>query len=335
MRREVNRPPPRIVLVTPAPPRSRAGNRTTALRWAALLRRLGAHVRVATAWRGEPCDLLVAVHAVKSLTSLQDCAARSPTTARIVVLAGTDIYPTFHPDRATLAALESAGALVALQPNAGKALPPHLRAKVRTIVQSATAVPAHRQAPPFRACVLAHLRPVKDPLLPFAALARRPDLQVELVLAGEALTDELAGAAQAAVAADPRTRWLGELPRGRARELLATSHVCIVPSASEGGANVLSEAIAAGTPVLATRVDGNTGLLGDDWPGLFSAGDAAGLAELLGRAAGDPAFYQQLVERTRQLQPLVDPAREAKAWARLCEDVGVPLPGGGGSEIAR
>ncbi|MBL9075981.1 MAG: TIGR04348 family glycosyltransferase [Planctomycetes bacterium] len=315
----------RATIVTPSPRGSRHGNRVTALRWAAVLRHLGARVRIVERWRGEPCDLLVAVHAVKSADSVLAAAAALPALRVVVLLAGTDVYPTFAPSPAALAALQRADAIVALQPFAIEVLPPPLRSKARTIVQSATARPAARPREPFVACVLAHLRPVKDPLLVVRALAAVPrTLPLRVVLAGEARAPELAAAARAAAAAEPRFRWLGPLPRRRALELLAGSHACIVPSAAEGGANVVSEAIAAGTPVLATAVPGNLGLLGSDWPATFAVDDALGLAALLQRAATDADFRTLLAERTRALQPLVAPAREVAAWRRLLADLGLP-----------
>jgi len=322
--------PPRVLIVTPAPRGSRAGNRTTALRWAGLLRQLGVHVQIREAWHGEPCDLLLAVHAAKSATSVARCALALPAVRIAVLLAGTDVYPDFRPDGPTMAAIERADALIALQARAADMLPARLRGKVRTIVQSATAATAPRAGTPFRACVLAHLRPVKDPLLPFAAMAHVPrTLAIELIVAGRALLPALGKAATAAAAADDRCRWVGELPRGAARALVASSHVCIVPSAAEGGANVVSEAIAAGTPVLATSIPGNLGLLGDDWPGLFAPGDARELGGLLQRAATDRAFHQRLLARTRDLQHLVEPRHELAALRALLADLGVQRAGGG------
>jgi putative glycosyltransferase (TIGR04348 family) len=320
---------PRAWIVTPAARGSRGGNRTTALRWAALLRRLGLRVRVTDAWRGEACELLVAVHAVKSAASVLAAAAALPTLRVVVLLAGTDIYPRFEPTPDALAALHRADALVALQRHGIDSLPVELRGKVRTIVQSATAIATPR-ATTFHACVLAHLRPIKEPLLPANALAHvPPHVPIELRLAGRALVPELAAAARAAEAADPRFRWLGELPRRAARELLASSHVCIVPSTAEGGANVVSEAIAAGTPVLATAIPGNLGLLGDDWPATFPPGDAAALGALLARSAGEPAFLAMLQDRVRALQPRIAPARELAAWRQLLADLGVPAGAAG------
>jgi glycosyltransferase involved in cell wall biosynthesis len=58
----------------------------------------------------------------------------------------------------------------------------------------------------------------------------------------------------------------------------------------EGGAHVVIEAIRSGTPVLASRIDGNLGLLGDDYPGCSTWGDDAALAALLEQARDDPAM---------------------------------------------
>ena len=314
----------RAVVVTPAPRGSRSGNRTTALRWAAMLRALGLAVRVRQEWCGEPCEVLIAVHAVKTAGSVLAALRAHPALPIVVLLAGTDVYPRFSPDADAAAALDRANALIALQPFAAHTLPPHLAAKVRTIVQSATPCARARPAGVFRSCVLAHLRPVKDPLLPVRALAALPrELAIELHFAGRALTADLAAAMTTAAAADPRVRWHGELSRRAARELLASSHLCVVPSAAEGGANVVSEAIASGTPVAGTAIPGNLGLLGDDWPATFAVGDADGLARVLARAATDPGFYTSLVERTRALQPMVEPRREMAEWRRLLGDLGV------------
>ena len=291
-----------IVIVTPAERGSRSGNRKTALRQAGLLRKLGARVRIREKWQGEACDLLLAVHAVKSADSVLDCAARRPQTRIVVLCAGTDVYPVFRPDAKTGAALERADALITLQPEALEVLPADLRQKARCILQSATAQQGLARFATFTACVLAHLRPVKDPLLPFAALAHIPtDCELRIRVAGRALLPELADAARAAGERDPRAQWLGELSRQQAARLLAQSQLCIVPSAAEGGANVVSEAIAAKTPILATAVPGNTGLLGADWPGLFAPGDAAGLAALLRRCKRQSITFREFVSVAREL----------------------------------
>lgn len=317
-------PPRTVAIVTPAPRGSRAGNRVTALRWARLLRRLGHRVVVAAQVPPPPVDALLAIHARKSAAAVAAFAARGGARATAVLLAGTDVYPAFAPDAALLSCLEQAHRIVALQPLAADLLPTALRGKVRTIVQSARVPPAARPTDHLQACVLAHLRAVKDPLLPFAALELLPhDLPIAIDLAGAVLEPALGARAAAHAAADPRAHWRGELRRGAALQLLAGSHLCIVPSRGEGGANVLSEALAAGAVPLVSAIPGNLGLLGADWPGRFPVGDAPALAALLRRFATEPAFAQDLRRRTAALQPLVAPEREQQALAALLADLGV------------
>ena len=309
-------------IVTPAARRTRTGNRVTALRWTKRLRELGHRVFVAQDWQGRGCDVLIAVHAHKSAAAVARFRAAHPDRPVLLLLAGTDIYPTFLPDAPTLAALRSATRLIALQPEAGVVVPVELRDRVRTIEQSAVVAACTRPDDVFGIITLAHLRSIKDPLRAAEALRLLPglrDLRVELV--GKALDADLAAAAARLAAIEPRFSWPGELPRAAAMRALARSHLCVVPSLGEGGANVVSEAIAAGTPLLASAIPGNTGLLGDDWPGLFPVGDTAALAALIRRAREQPPFRAALQQRTAALRPLVAPARERELWRRLLAEV--------------
>src|SRR5688572_19472850 len=246
-----------------------------------MLRSLGHVVRVRGADDGRPADLLLALHAQKSAAAVNAFATRSPAAPIVVMLTGTDVYPSLadHPDAVATAA--RATLLVVLQPAAAAALPEGLRTKTRVVLQSATAPPAvPRSKHTFDVCVLAHLRSVKDPLLVARAAELLPaHVPLRVRHAGASIDPELGAAANAASSA--RYQWLGALPRQQARHLLASSHLLVVPSRHEGGANVLSEAIVAGLPVLATDVHGNTGMLGTDHPGLFPPGDANALATLL------------------------------------------------------
>lgn len=84
-----------------------------------------------------------------------------------------------------------------------------------------------------------------------------------------------------------------------------------------GGANVAIEAITSGTPVLASRIDGSVGPLGDDWPAFFPAGDDVALAALVERCVRDDGFTADLRRRCAALAPRFDPARECEAVRAL------------------
>src|SRR5437016_7231804 len=82
----------RIGIVTPAPPGSCHGNRITALRWAKILRRFGNRVSILQMYDGKPYDLLVALHARKSHSSIISFRQKHPVAPIIVALTGTDLY---------------------------------------------------------------------------------------------------------------------------------------------------------------------------------------------------------------------------------------------------
>jgi len=116
---------------------------------------------------------------------------------------------------------------------------------------------------------------------------------------------------------NPRYVWQGALSRERTLSLLARSKVCVISSLMEGGANILSEAIVIGTPVLASRIAGNVGILGESYPGLFRAGDTQNLMQLMLRAETDRDFIDNLRHHVRELASLFEPERERIAWSNL------------------
>jgi glycosyltransferase involved in cell wall biosynthesis len=95
----------------------------------------------------------------------------------------------------------------------------------------------------------------------------------------------------------------------------------VISSLMEGGANVVSEAVAAGLPVIASRIDGNLGLLGEDYAGYYAPGDTAALAAVLRRAEGEPEFLARLAAQIRAREPLFRPEREREAWRRLLAEI--------------
>jgi glycosyltransferase involved in cell wall biosynthesis len=167
-------------------------------------------------------------------------------------------------------------------------------------------------------CVIGHLRPVKDPFRAALAARRLPSAsRVRILHLGGVMEESMAVRARAEMKGNPRYRWLGEQPRARVQQILARSALCVLSSRLEGGANVLSEAIVAGTPVLASRIPGSVGILGEKYAGYFDVGDTRGLARLLERCENDPAFLARLKSDCMKLRPLFDPARERASWRKL------------------
>lgn len=306
------------------PPGARGGNRVTALRWARLLRRLGWKTFLTTEWPARPFELLVALHAGHSRPVIERCRRERPEVPVIVACTGTDLYVDLpgggERAQAVLTGLGLADRLIVLQERALDALPADLRARAHVVHQSLPA-PTERPVPDpdvFEVCLLAHLRPVKDPLL--AARATRdlpPDSRVRLLHLGSALDPELGAAAERETRDNPRYRWAGERSRRDSLCILARSRLMLSTSLQEGGANAVSEALALDVPILATEVDGTLGLLGTDHPGLFPPGDAAALTLLLNRAEREPEFLAQLTASGRARAWTTDPARERAAWEEL------------------
>ncbi len=318
-----------IRLACPAPPGSRTGNRITALRWARILRSLGHRVVLASASAGGDADALVALHARRSAQAVRSFRARYPDRPIVVALTGTDLYRDLRVSAAARRSLVLADRLVLLQPAGRAVLPDALRRKARLIYQSVATrgLRAHPPRTVGRVCVLAHLRPVKDPLLAARAVRDLPaSSRIQVVHAGRALSASMAARATAEQQRSPRYRWVGERPHRGALALLARSDVLVLSSRLEGGANVIGEACALGVAILATRIDGTVGLLGRRYPGFFQPGDVRALRRLLLRVERDRNFLGRLRGSVNAKARLFAPARERRAWDRLLAELGVGEP---------
>jgi len=314
----------KIAIVSPASSGPRSGNRHTAARWAKFLREAGHRVAVATSWDSGGEDVLIALHARKSYASIEKFHAARPGAPLIVVLTGTDLYRDIRSDRDARRALDLASQLVVLQERGLTELSRPHRAKARVIYQSADV--RLRHAPPahlFRVAVIGHLRKEKDPFRAAHALARlQRDREIEVVHLGAALTPGMRSSAQAWMKREPRYRWLGSKPHGETMRWLARSHLLVVSSVMEGGANVICEAARIGVPVLASRVPGNIGMLGHDYAGYFRLFDDKALAGLLDRAARDPKYYRRLKNAVRARRRLFAPSAEGGAVQHLARELG-------------
>jgi putative glycosyltransferase (TIGR04348 family) len=291
----------RIALVTPARPGARTGNRHTALRWATFLRAAGHRVDVSTQWHGEPADAMLALHARRSHASIK--AFPGPV---ILALTGTDVYHDIHHSRDARESLRIAERLIVLQAKAAEEF--HARKPVHVVVQSSATRLRHTPVRgKFRICVIGHLRAVKDPLLTLRALRHVAGAKIEVVQLGELLETRLKPRT-----ADRRYRWLGSVAHSRALQWLASSHAMVISSRMEGGANVVCEALRIGVPVLASRIPGNIGLLGERYAGYFRVGDERDLARLIDRTMKKD-FYATLKAQVARLRETVSPRNEARA----------------------
>jgi glycosyltransferase involved in cell wall biosynthesis len=134
----------------------------------------------------------------------------------------------------------------------------------------------------LRAVMVGHLRDEKSPqVLWQTAQALQADDAIFIDHIGRALDPALATQAQQTASRFPNYRWLNELPYVPTRRSIQRAHVLVHTSRIEGGAHVIMEAVMSGTPVLASRVSGNVGMLGADYPGYFEPGNAQQLASLL------------------------------------------------------
>ena len=319
---------PTLILVTPYLASANNGNWRTAARWARLL---APRYRVilqsadapVTGGARESAIALVALHARRSRAAIAAWKRTRPDRALVVALTGTDLYRDVAAgDADALASLADADRLIVLQSDALHHLPAARRAKASVVMQSARALtpfPAKASAR-LHAIFVGHLRDEKDPLTALGAWRHLPaGLAATLTLVGGALDPELADEVRRACAADERIRWLGARPHGWTRQAIRRAHLLVVASRLEGGANVVVEALTAGTPVIGTRMSGNLGMLGPGYPGYFEVGDARGLAAAIQRAAGDPAWLAELRRLGDRRARLMTPQAEASALAEAVE----------------
>jgi putative glycosyltransferase (TIGR04348 family) len=314
----------RIALVTPAGARSRHGNRNTAARWAKLLRELGHRVAVLTSWDGAAADLMIALHARRSHESIKRYAAHYPKRPLVVVLTGTDLYRDIQHDACAQESMRLATRMVVLQEAGLSELVPAMRRKTRVIYQSTRAI---QPRPPLKSCfevtVSGHLREEKDPFRTAAALAHLPpESRIRVSHLGGAMSPQMEREAHAWAGRQPqRYRWRGELAHGKALRILARSRLMVISSRMEGGANVVSEALVAGVPVLASKISGNIGMLGRDYAGYYPLEDEKALARLLWRAESEPGFYRRLQRQCAARNKLVRPRVEKRELNKLLAEL--------------
>jgi glycosyltransferase involved in cell wall biosynthesis len=105
------------------------------------------------------------------------------------------------------------------------------------------------------------------------------------------------------------------------RKQLGRSRAMVISSRMEGGANVISEALAAHVPVIASHIPGNIGMLGEDYNGYYAVEDERNLARLLQRLETDGGFCAALKKQCAARLPLVHEKRETASLVELVKDI--------------
>jgi putative glycosyltransferase (TIGR04348 family) len=323
-----------VVIVSPALAGANNGNWQTARRWQLMLASRFP-VRIAGSWPdGEAASndrFMLALHARRSAPAIQAWSQARPGRGLAVVLTGTDLYQDIHHDAAAARSLALAQRLVVLQELAPRALPQEFRDKARVIFQSTGArKPLEKSSRFLRALMVGHLRAVKSPQTLFEAarlLRFEPGMHIDHV--GDASEAALGIMARATGRECLHYRWLGAQPHEATLRRIQRAHLLVHTSALEGGAHVVMEAVRSGTPVLASRVDGNVGMLGPDYEGYFPHGDAQALAALLRQCRAEQERAQspslsllgRLGAQCRERAPLFDPATERAALLGLLNEL--------------
>lgn len=331
---------PRIAIVSPALADANNGNWQTARRWQLFL---SEHfdVRVVKTWEDSDQTqqdvALIALHARRSADSVQAWAtsrglAAGSSPGLIVALTGTDLYRDIETDKAAQDSLELAQHLIVLQEKGVEKLGEKLQSKTSVIFQSTTsrktlAKPKRR----LKVVMVGHLRDEKMPqtLMEAAVLLRGyGDIYIDHI--GGPLDPELAQAAQDTMQVCPNYRWLGNLPHGTTRTRIQRAHVLVHASKMEGGAHVIMEAVCSGTPVVASFIDGNIGMLGTNYPGYFPLGNSHALANMLTQLQedivnpkplppGKSSLYTKLNNQCAERAKLFAPENEQNQLIRLVQ----------------
>jgi putative glycosyltransferase (TIGR04348 family) len=291
------------------------------LRWQSFLKKLGHQVDISTRWSGKDTDVLIALHAYRSHASIVQFRKLYPNRPIVLIMTGTDLYRDMPSHREVLKSMEMADAIVILQSAALAMIPKHLQTKTHIIYQSTKSV--KRKAllkKSFLISVIGHLRPEKDPFCTAKSLKYlKPESKIQVLHLGKAMSPEMKSLAKSYNKELRNYQWLDELSHSETLQQLSRSHLMVISSLMEGGAHVVTEAIAIGVPIIASDIPGNRGLLGDDYPGYYPVGDAKALALALQKAEFEASFYKSLEAHIKKRAHYVQASLEKRSIKSLTE----------------
>jgi glycosyltransferase involved in cell wall biosynthesis len=164
------------------------------------------------------------------------------------------------------------------------------------------------------------LVPQKSIDVALEAVRRNPD--VRLLLAGEGpYHDRLVRHARE-LGVDGRAVFLGPQPRRTVFELLRAADAALLSSSWENFPHMALEALALGTPVIATDAGGVTEILRDEWNGLLvPIRDPEALAQAIRRYLDDPALQERLRAESVSSVAQFEPERTYAELENVLSDV--------------
>jgi glycosyltransferase involved in cell wall biosynthesis len=164
------------------------------------------------------------------------------------------------------------------------------------------------------------LVPQKSIDIALEAVRRNPD--VKLLLAGEGPYHDRLVRLAAELGIDGRAPFLGPQPRRTVFELLRAADAALLSSSWENFPHMAVEALAVGTPVIATDAGGVTEILRDGWNGLLvPIRDPEALSGAIRRYLDDPALQERLRAETVGSVAQFDPETAYGQLERVLLDV--------------
>ena len=183
-----------------------------------------------------------------------------------------------------------------------------------------------QKAPP-RLLFVGVLAPLKRPadLLDAHVMLRRQFPDLETLFCGAVEDESYARSMRQKVVEGNigGVRFVGRVSQSQLADLLSSAAALVLPSSQENAPMVIAEAMAAGVPVVATRVGGVAEMVKHGETGLlYTAGDVLGLVEALRQLLVDPEGRRRMAERGRQIgQATYSPAGVATATAAVYQDL--------------